>query len=386
MTRFLILDTETTIGNKGNPFDERNRLCYTGYKFAGEVGGVTTINHNSEGLCVNKLQDLLDNTDYLVCFNAKFDCHWLERIGCVLTGVRIWDCQYAEFLFHNQLNKYPSLEQASVEYHFGSKVDVVKEQYWNKGIDTLDIPSEIMVQYLCQDVILTEKLFQLQQKRFNEDQKSKWRLFLLHMEDQKCLREMERNGILYEVDKSLEKVKHAELQIKSIEEKLCVGYEGIPINWNSGDHVSAYLYGGTIVVDTRVPIGVFKTGAKIGQTRFKVVKHEYKLPRQFEPLKKSELAKDGYYATDEKTLKQLKGTKAAKERLSLLDERSKWEKLRGTYYEGFPKKIAEMGWSNNTIHSTLNQCVAVTGRLSSTQPNQQNLPPEAKRLAISRFQ
>jgi DNA polymerase-1 len=382
--KYLILDVETTILNKGNPFTNENKLCYTGYKLVG-CNDTSTISHLQSGSCTSELQAVLDNADYLVCFNAKFDCHWLERIGCNLSRLRIWDCQYAEFIFNNQLTKYPSLEGAAIQYDLGHKLDIVKTEYWEKGVDTPEVPLEIMLEYLEQDVAITEKLFLLQQKRFKEDQASKWRLFQLHMEDQHCLREMEKNGILYDVQTSLEKVKDAELQIKGIEEKLRVGYEGVPLNWNSGDHLSAFLYGGSIVVESRIPIGVYKTGAKTGQPRYKVVEHKYELPAQFVPLKNSELKKDGYYATDDKTLKQLKGTKSAKERLGLLDQRAKWEKLRGTYYEGFPKKIAEMGWSDNTIHSSLNQCSVVTGRISSTQPNQQNMPPECKQLAISRY-
>lgn len=211
---YLILDTETTILNKGNPFTHDNKLCYTGWKFAGE--SISTINHITRGLCRDRLQAILDSADTLVCFNAKFDCHWLERIGCNVSRLRIWDCQYAEFIFHNQLTKYPSLEKASEEYGFGNKLDVVKTEYWDKGIDTPDVPPEIMLEYLEQDVLLTEKLFLLQQKRFQEDQKSKWRLFQLHMEDQHCLREMEKNGILYDVQTSLAKAKEADDKIYEI--------------------------------------------------------------------------------------------------------------------------------------------------------------------------
>jgi hypothetical protein len=30
MKNYLVIDVETTISNKGNPFDERNKLCYVG--------------------------------------------------------------------------------------------------------------------------------------------------------------------------------------------------------------------------------------------------------------------------------------------------------------------------------------------------------------------
>lgn len=382
--RYLIYDCETTTRNKGNPFTTSNRICYSGWKLAGE-GQASTLSHLQHGLCVDRLQSILDNADFLVAFNAKFDCHWLERIGVCLAGIRIWDCQYAEFLFNSQRTKYPSLEEAAVKYGFPGKLDVVKTEYWDKGVDTIDIPPNVMVEYLHQDVNVTEQLFLKQQELFKTTEASKWRLFQLHMEDQVVLREMERNGILYKTQESLQLAENARLQIESIEEALRKDVGGIPINWNSGDHLSAFLYGGSIDVDTRVPVGVYKTGAKVGQPRYKIVTHTYQLERQFTPLKGSELKKDGYYSTDETTLRQLKGTKGAKERLGLLDQRAKLEKLRGTYYTGYAKKIDEMGWADNTLHPTLNQCVAVTGRLSSTNPNGQNQPTESKQLCISRY-
>lgn len=384
MSKYLCLDTETTTKNKGNPFTHDNQLCYTGWKLAGE-GQATTLSHLQQGLCVDTIQAAIDSADYLVAFNAKFDCHWLERIGGSLSRIRLWDCQYAEFLLNHQRTKYPSLEEAAIKYGIPGKLDVVKAEYWDKGIDTIDIPPEVVVEYLLQDLNVTEQLFRIQQKLFQTTEASKWRLFQLHMEDQVVLREMERNGILYRTEESLKQADDAKLQIDRIEEELRKDIGGVPINWNSGDHLSAYLYGGTIDVDTRIPVGVFKTGAKVGQTRYKVVTHSYKLERQFEPIKGSELVKDGYYSTDEATLRQLKGTKSSKERLSILDQRSKLEKLRGTYYAGYAKKIDEMGWLDNTLHPTLNQCVAVTGRLSSSNPNGQNQPEESKRLCVSRY-
>lgn len=384
MKQYLILDTETTTKNKGNPFSEGNRLCYTGFKTHNE-GSVTIINHLRDGQCTEEIQDAIDSHRYLVCFNSKFDCHWLENIGVDLSRIRIFDCQYAEFLFSNQTTKYPSLNGTSLRYGLGEKLDVVATEYWDKGIDTPDIPEDILNEYLVQDVMLTEAILDKQLELFGSTERGKYRLFQLHMEDQVVLREMERNGIYYDVDNSLRLEKDASVQIENIEKELRKGYESVPINFDSVDHLSSYLYGGTISIDTRIPVGVYKTGAKIGQTRYRIVTHEHKLPRLIEPLPKSELKKEGLWSTDEQTLRQLRGAKEAKERIRLLDERSKLEKLRGTYYGGFPKKITEMVWSGNIIHSSFNQCVAVTGRLSSTQPNQQNIPPECKKLAISRF-
>ena len=380
LPNYLVLDVETTAGlTKGNPFSNGNKLCYTGFG-TGRVYSI--INHLDAGYDTKAIQEALDSTHFLVGFNLRFDCHWLENIGLDLSRIRLFDCQYAAFLFSSQQQKYPSLEGTSASYGLDGKLDVVKDEYWSKGVDTVDIPTEIMVQYLEQDLLTTEEVFLKQWELFQTTEKSKWRLFQLHMEDSHCLREMERNGILYDTEKSLQLAQECEEQLASI------GREFDLPNWfnfGSGDHLSCFLYGGVVSIDTHVPIGVYKTGAKVGQTMYKIVTHQYEFPRQFEPIKNSELKKDGYYATDAETIGKLKGTRETKNLLSLLDKRAKLEKLRGTYYAGFPKKLAEMAWRDNYLHPSLNSVVAITGRLSSSNPNGQNQPTESKVLCLSRF-
>jgi hypothetical protein len=157
------------------------------------------------------------------------------------------------------------------------------------------------------------------------------------------------------------------------------------INLNSNDHCSAFLYGGTIVHETRVPIGLYKTGEKTGQTRYKVMKYKFDLPGVCKPLRGSELQKEGYFSTDEDTLRSIKGSRKSGRLLELLLERSKLEKLRGTYYVGIPAKMREIDSFDGRLHGQFNQCVARTGRLSSSKPNLQNMPPEMKQLLVSRY-
>ena len=89
--------------------------------------------------------------------------------------------------------------------------------------------------------------------------------------------------------------------------------------------------------------------------------------------------------TDEDTLLSVKTDKIGRFIVAKVLERSKLCKLRSTYLDGLPKTIKEMDWDNNTLYSNLNQCTAITGRLSSTKPNQQNLPGEAKMFCVSRY-
>lgn len=154
-------------------------------------------------------------------------------------------------------------------------------------------------------------------------------------------------------------------------------------NFNSGDHLSALLYGGVVYEHSKEHVGFYKTGAKAGQPKFKNVLIEHTFPRLFEPIKDSELKKEGYYETNEGVLKKLKGPN--KKIVELLLRLAKIEKLNGTYYRGLPKLNAEMRWPKGKLHGLLNQTLAGTGRLSSSKPNQQNFASELQDIFISDY-
>jgi DNA polymerase I-like protein with 3'-5' exonuclease and polymerase domains len=134
--------------------------------------------------------------------------------------------------------------------------------------------------------------------------------------------------------------------------------------------------------DGKEHIGFFKTGARAGQPKYKNIVIEHVLPRLYQPLKGSELQKEGFFATDEGTLRKLKGKK---ETVNLLLELAKLEKLNGTYYKGLVKLREEMHWSKGLLHGQFNQTTAATGRLSSNKPNLQNFASELQDIFISKY-
>jgi DNA polymerase-1 len=109
------------------------------------------------------------------------------------------------------------------------------------------------------------------------------------------------------------------------------------------------------------------------------------LPRRFQPPKRSALKKEGYYATNEETLRRIKTTKSGRVILDKLLELSKLEKLISTYYDGLISLHQEKDWEDDYIHGQFNQVVARTGRLSSSTPNLQNLPPEMDGFILTRY-
>lgn len=392
----MTLDCETTTSNKGSPFDTTNKLVMVGLKWLDESFPYT---YDYQKDLKDSLQNAINHADLLVGFNIKFDLHWLRRAGIDFSGKRIWDCQIGEFLLESQTNPYPSLNQACEKYGLPTKLDVVKTEYWDKGIDTDQIPREILSEYLEQDLKLTEEVYLRQVPLLQE--RGLMPLFKLQNLDLLVLQEMEWNGIKFNTQKARAKAEELDHELTNIKAELTSLVGDAPINFNSNDHVSVLLYGGVITVDHRIPVGVYKSGAKVGQTRYKVVEKQYEFPRLVEPLKGTEtkyvkipIEGGAFYEDKEQpthwkvnsdVLRSLKLTRNAKRIVDLLSKYSEIEKLRGTYLIGWSDLIDKMHWPTDMIHGNLNQTTVVTGRLSSTKPNLQNPSPVVKLFMESRY-
>ena len=85
------------------------------------------------------------------------------------------------------------------------------------------------------------------------------------------------------------------------------------------------------------------------------------------PTNVTKKGKAGHYSTASNVLGKLKGTHP------IIDEIEKYReytKLKSTYVDPLPTMVDE----NSRVHSTMNMTVAATGRLSSNDPNLQNIP------------
>ena len=381
----LILDVETTISNKGNPFDETNKLCYVGLLDTSH--NLFSIEYNDQPYKkhLEEIQSRIDDAEVLVGFNLKFDLHWLRKYGINFMGKRLWDCQLVHFILTGQQYPYPSLNSVAAYYNLGSKLDVVATEYWSNKIDTPNIPADILEEYLLGDLQLTQKVYEKQQKEFALCTKPMQRLISLHNQDLMVLQEMEYNGLIFDETKSTELGKELQIQITLLNKSLSEYHKLVEFNPSSNEHLSVLMYGGTIKVKRREVIGLFKTGDRKGQAKEKWVEHEIKFDRLVTPLKGSELTKEGYFSTDEATLKSLRGTKYAKELVELILTRATLEKRLTTYYTGLVDLRTSMNWPVNKLHGQLNQCVARTGRLSSSRPNLQNFDGEIKQLFGSKY-
>lgn len=387
--RYLTVDTECTCLKlhptklNGSPFARKNSLTYVGLRTDEGDYLDFSIDYGEFGYgqSLKKIQELIDEHDCLVGFNIKFDLHWLRRYGITFKNKRVFDCQLAEFILSNQSCPYPSLDVTAEFYGLEGKLDVVKEEYWKKGIDTDHVPEDILTDYLKQDVMTTWEVFENQQTRVTYENRV---LLSLANQDLLALEEIEYNGMKYNTSLSMKLGDEIQIDLDSTDSSMRSFLDTPEFKPSSNDHVSAALYGGVIKWPSKESyIFTYKDGRTAEKIRNIVV--EKTMPRLVSPIKGSDLAKEGYYATNEPTLLSLKAVGATKKFIAMLMERSGLEKRRGTYLHGLPAMMEEMDWEPDYIHGQLNQCVAITGRLSSSKPNMQNFDKKISKLFISRY-
>lgn len=370
----IFLDTEITTWSKGSPFDKRNFLVCAGW--------ITDSGH--KGIWYNgdpreDFERLLAEHSTWVFFNAKFDLHWLRKTGFSFPA-RVYCAQVAEFILNGQQPKYPSLDGVAASYGIPGKLDLVKTEYWDKGINTHEIPRGVLSEYCLQDIACTRDVYYRQLPRITERNKV---LISLAMQDLITLEDIEWNGMYYNQEKIKQKEAALDEEIAQLQKSLDV-YHNVPnFNWGSPAHLSALLFGGVIKEVRKVPDGAFKSGKKVGAPKFRNETIEHNLPRMFNPPRGSELAKPGVWSTDEDTLLKIKGGK--KELIDKLLKIREISKLQSTYVRGLAAKHEEQHQEENYIHGQYNQCVAGTGRLSSSNPNMQNMTEAVLDIFETRF-
>ena len=147
----LILDLETTthkhLGRKASPFCN-NWIVADGWgTLDGKIWGA--YHEQDEKITIPDLTDV----KLLVGHNIKFDLLYLweypELKEFFKQGGAVWDTQLAEYLIMGQISEshMNSLNDCSIKYGGNTKIDAVKD-LWNAGVDTPDIPKDLLMDYL----------------------------------------------------------------------------------------------------------------------------------------------------------------------------------------------------------------------------------------------
>jgi DNA polymerase-1 len=283
------------------------------------------------------LKPLLENPSIsFIGHNIKYDMHTLLNHGIYLRTIS-FDTMIASYLLNAHSNRH-NLDTLTLE-KFGYTKIPIENLIGKKGqISMMDVPHKMVADYCGEDVYYTLKLKECFEKELKE--RSLWDLFTtLEMPLLPVLFKMERRGIYVDCETlsklSFEFHKELEYLIGQI-----YNLSGEEFNINSPKQLSTILF------------------------------EKLHIPP---PGKKTQSG----YSTNAEVLESLSGDYPI---IDLILEYRTLEKLRSTYIDALPLQINP---STKRIHTTFNQSGTVTGRLSSTNPNLQNIPirkPEGKKI------
>lgn len=150
------------------------------------------------------VQNIPNHVRVLVGHNLKFDLLYLwgsERLQCLVEeyGLKLWDTMLVEYMLSGQQYKFPALRDIAVNKYGRKEREKVMEEYWEKGIDTADIPKELVLHDVKNDVLDTEQVY-LQQLELVKEA-NMLELVEIHNEALLATIEMEYNGLF--VDKKI---------------------------------------------------------------------------------------------------------------------------------------------------------------------------------------
>jgi DNA polymerase-1 len=259
--------------------------------------------------------------------NAKFDMTMLARHGIWVRGLAC-DSMVGAYLL-NPGRRGLGLKDLIFE-HLGIIMTPITDLIGtgSKQISMAQVPIHTAAEYAGADADMTYRLAEIVVARLKE--RALYKLFTdVEMPLIPVLVRMELTGIL--VDQAFLKRMATELseQLQALEQSIyqAVGHE---FNINSTKQLGDVLF------------------------------NELKLP----PMKKTKTG----YSVDAEVLDTLKGTHAA---IDNLLEYRQLGKLKSTYVDGLLELINP---NDERVHTSFNQTIASTGRLSSSQPNLQNIP------------
>jgi DNA polymerase I-like protein with 3'-5' exonuclease and polymerase domains len=321
---------------------------------------------------MSAVRSIIEEADTVIAHNLKYDMTLLRNYDISFENQQLWCTMVTEYLLsgHDKTRTY-GLDAVSDHHGLGRKLDKVRKM-WDMGIETYDIPKDLIEEYVLQDCNLALELYKEQVK--DPEMQHINKVHKLQMEFQLCLSDMELYGFKFDADKAHKIVKELDLQKMEMELQILEMAKTPNANVGSGQQLSAILFGG--ILKTEGTEWVIKELKSKPESRYyeKRVTFEEEIPGLgFKTPKKMLL--NGYYPTDKATLEGLRARSPAQKEvkhtlLSYSVLKKARETLKGKEGKGLINKIGVDGM----IHPHLNMAVTATGRLSSSDPNSQNLP------------
>ncbi|MPQ76558.1 DNA polymerase I [Hydrogenovibrio sp. JE_KL2] len=310
------------------------------YESSGKIhAAYLPLNHDYEGApnqldfeqTLARLKPILEGEQWQkVGQNLKYDWHVFMNHGIELKGIA-YDTMLESYCLNSVATRH-NMDDLALKYLNHSTIHF--EDIAGKGKNQLtfnQIPLEQASPYAAEDADITLRLhFALWPQLKNDE--GPCRVFSdIEMPLLTVLAKTERNGVL--IDKQMLADQSYEIGEKLIElEQQAHLIAGTPFNLNSSKQLQEVLF-------DRLNLPVLKKTPK-GQ------------PSTAEPVL-VQLADEGH------------------ELPTLILEYRSLAKLKSTYTDSLPKQINE---KTGRVHTSYQQAVASTGRLSSTEPNLQNIP------------
>ncbi len=265
--------------------------------------------------------------------NMKYDMLLLKWYNMTVKG-KLFDTMLAHYLIEPDLRH--GMDYLS-ETYLNYKPVSIKELIGvgKKQLSMRDIDVQKVSDYAAEDADVTLQLEKIFAPRLKESELEK--LFTeVEMPVMEVLCDMEFEGVAIDKNFLNDYSKKLEEEIKQTEEKV---YADAGVRFN------------------------IASPKQLGEVLFERMKIPYE----------SKKTKTGQYSTDEDTLSRITGDYAIVNHL--LDYRE-FTKLKSTYVDAIPQLINP---KTGRVHTSFNQAVAATGRLSSTDPNFQNIPIRTER-------
>lgn len=261
--------------------------------------------------------------------NLKYDISVLQNYGIALKG-RLFDTMLAHYLLDAESrHNMEFLAEKFLQYTPVSIETLIGKKGANQG-NMRDVPIEQISQYAAEDADITLQLKEKLAPQLKEKHLAKL-FYEIETPLVQVLVSMERNGVNLDIAALRESSEALEKDIQLLEAEI-FKKAGRAFNIASPKQLGEVLF-----------------------EEMKIIKNPKK-------------TKTGQYATGEEILSKL-----ADEHPIVADilEIRELQKLKSTYIDALPALISPI---DGKIHTSFNQAVTVTGRLSSTNPNLQNIP------------
>ena len=279
---------------------------------------------------VDLLRPVYENEKILkVGQNLKYDYEVLMKYGVRLAG-KMFDTMLAHYVIQPELRH--NMDYLA-EIYLNYKTIHIDELIGPKGKNQKnmrDLMPQDVYEYAAEDADVTLKLknkLEGELKKYGAEEL----FYNIEMPLMPVLAEMEMNGVTIDTQSLADTSNVLTKRMEEVEKEI-FELAGAPFNIASPRQVGEVLFDKLQIVE------------------------------------KAKKTKTGQYVTNEEVLQSLKGKHKIVE--AILEHRG-LKKLLGTYIDALPKLInARTGH----IHTSFNQATTATGRLSSSDPNLQNIP------------